>query len=365
MTSKRISKSPPFMLNDRDYQILSDIGKCGGLTAQQIGIQHFNPTVIRVYHPDGSVQGLEIMIHANCQKRLKLLLDNNFTRRVELYQRLKEGKKPYFYTLTRKGAQAVAAFLQCAIEETGWRERETRFRANYIHHHIKINDIRLALMRSLRESEDITLVHWYDEVELTKLHSEFTVPVNLGNSTVEGKLFPDACFVLRGADGKLRYHFVEADTGTETTESNNDLYRTFATKMRRYKHFLLDEVVQAPKESGKVGFVSRFEERYGVKRARVLTVTASQARRKRLLEVTERVGAQRLFWFSTHPQLITPSIVPYVRKTKKNGEEVELEAFQALMPDFLSEPMWLIAKDSDTTRPEHSLDEPFVRLVAH
>jgi hypothetical protein len=350
MTSR---KSPPFIVTERDFRIKAIIARCGGLTAEQIGAYHFTPTVIRVYRDKFSreVDHLEVVVHANCQRRLKLLKDNGYVRRIERYQLLSEGKKPYLYTLTRFGAQTLAAHLNCTVEETGWRERETRLRPNYIEHHIKINDIRLAFMRAVEQVEGITLVAWRDELELTKIHSQFTIPLKVGTETRHEKLFPDACVILRGRDNVPRYAFIEYDGGTETTESRNDEYRTFAHKMRLYKSLIFKN-----KDTNEE---SPLRKHYGIPTARVLTVTTSSTRRDRLVEVSERVECERVFWFSTHGRITTPSIVEYGKNAIANGVEGMETAYRAVLPNILSDPIWRIAADKDPTRPDHALDEPF------
>lgn len=348
MTSKR--NSPPFSMVERDFGILASIARCGGLSAEQISTHHFPPAVIRLYKDTSKseVAGLKVVVHANCQLRLRLLKTYGYIKRIERYQVLSEGKKPFLYTLTRFGAQTLASKLNCTVEQTGYRERETRVRPNYIEHHIKVNDIRLAFMRAVEQAEGITLRAWYDELELAKIHSRFTISVQTATTTKQEKLFPDACCVLSGADDVPRYAFIEYDGGTETTQSSSEAYRTFAYKMRLYKALIF-------KEKGVVA-PSLLQQVYGVASARVLTITTSRVRRDRLREASEKVGCERIFWFASHEDVVKAKIV---ERPHGDGQGT---SYSAILPNILSDPVWQLAKDLDETRPDHALDEPFKRL---
>jgi DNA-binding Lrp family transcriptional regulator len=371
---KKTSKdTSSFKLVDRDYRVMAHFAKCGPLTARQICFQHFNPTVIRVYDEDypgeGIVKETKTVTHQNCQTRLRHLENAGFIKRIETYVLLSNGKESYIYVLTRKGAEEVAAYLNKSISEIGWREREPRVRHNYISHHIRIYDYGLALERATQpfnSMSDITLVRWLNEVELTKIHSQFKVPLydNQGNVVEEVRFFPDACAVLRGLDGKERYVIIEADTGTETISSKNDAYRTIQKKLSVYMSFLSrrQKALTTP---------SLFEEHYaGIKEktvetipVRVLTITEGEERCKRLVEAAEEIGAGRIFWFTDHDKIVTPRIVDTGKRKYSERWQREQEVYEAILPNILTDPMWFIAKDSDSTRPLHALDEPFRRAL--
>jgi hypothetical protein len=107
MIIKGTTKSPDFKLGDRDKNILRDVGRFGGLTAEQVSILHFPLVVI----PDMAKVGADgrhppkMAVHSNCQKRLKILLEAGYTQRIERFVLLSHGKKPYYYSTTKKGGR--------------------------------------------------------------------------------------------------------------------------------------------------------------------------------------------------------------------------------------------------------------------
>lgn len=328
MTSSKNTTS--FRMTERDYLILEDIAKCGGLTAEQIGIKHFGVAV---------VEG-KTAIHSNCQRRMKLLREAGFVRRIERYQLLSEGKKPYLYTLTSKGAQALTHFKECSLEELNWRKKDARLRPNYVEHLIMTNDIRLAITRSVEATSGLTLIMWRDELVLGREHSTDKIPIEGDNGNERYvTLIPDAYFVIEDAQGKSWHHFLEIDRGTETTVSSNEGYRTWGRKIETYISYLY-----------RTGL---YEARYGTRNGRVLTVTTSYNRAKRLKSVTEEEGGQVRFWFAAYPDLMNISIHEYLNEQGERVRDVH-------MPNVVTQALWLVASKPDVEL--HAVSETFNRL---
>lgn len=320
MTEFRDSVS--FRMTDRDLKILQIIGKCGGLTAEQVGRHFFEVPVVNG----------KIATHSNGQRRMKFLKNAGFVQRIERYQLLSEGKKPYLYTLTESGAECLAEYLGCKVEDLEWRKKDTRLRHNYIEHLILTNDVRLAIMKSIEKKPDMELLFWHDELELEKINSRDKIPIEVDGKTQYVKLIPDAFFVFTQSEVS-RYCFLEIDRGTQTIVSNDETYRTWERKVKTYINYF---------KSG------LYEQMAGTISGRVLTVTTSEQRRDRLLEVSEKVGALQRFWFTTHKD----STQPWIEKvTTPEGEE----KLVAVSPDIIRDPIWKMAKD--TTDRLHRLCE--------
>ncbi len=317
-----------YRMTERDYRILQDIGRCGALTAEQIGVHHFGWAVVRKgkkYNQDAVPQ---VAICANCQRRMRHLHSARLIKRVERFQLLREGKQPYLYTLTPHGAQLLAQYVGQDIADLAWRHTDPRLRPNYIEHLILTNDIRLALERAAQQSAQVQLVRWHDEVTLEQQYRQERIPIVLADGRTQDVAFlPDAQCVLKTRDGALLHYFVEVDRATEVILSSNESYRTWERKMRSYEAFFTNPL---------------YRQRYELERCGLLTITTSWPRLERLWSVTEGVVQQPRFWFSTHRKLTEPKIVQ--RPERHQGES----EYIALMPDVLSEAHWFVTHRDNT-----------------
>jgi hypothetical protein len=338
--------SKTFRMEERDYDILKDIAQCGGLTAEQINYLHFAPVVMKG----------RLGIHSNCQRRLKLLREAKFLSRIDRYQLLKEGKKPYLYALSSHGAECLSEHLGCAIVDLQWRKRDTRLRPNYIEHLIMTNNIRSAVMKAVRRSAGLVLLEWRDELTLAKLHNAFKIPLRRADRSTEMvSLIPDAYFVLQTPTGELKHFFLEVDRGTEKAAGNHESDRTYKRKIETYLEFLEGTLYQEKEVQGKK-MRSLYEERYGTHTGRVLTVTTGMKRLDRLKKVSEDAGARQRFWFTLHKTVMLPNIEDF--NLSEDAPKREKKA-TAHFPNILSDKLWSFA--CNDTGELHSLDEHFQR----
>src|SRR5690242_5437175 len=117
------------MLPDRVYQMLLIIAACGALTAIQISTLLFPPAVLRRKGKEKKLlPAPKSIVHSNCQSWLKRLCKAGYLRRIERYQLLSEGKKPYLYAVTARGAQVLAAHLRCEVQDLQWRRTDARLK---------------------------------------------------------------------------------------------------------------------------------------------------------------------------------------------------------------------------------------------
>lgn len=338
-------------MQPRDYCILRDIAKCGGLTSEQICLRYWPDYLQVVPERSDRVQDGKhprVMVNANCQRRMLLLHTAGYIKRIERYQLLTEGKKPYLYTLTPTGAAVLAQHLGCSIEETGWRKVDKRLRHNYVEHLIRTNDARLAFDLALEKTGWLSLVNWRDELALSKDHYNDTITVAYEDKTTKQvRLLPDAYFLVRSQEGKSRHSFLEIDLGTEVTSSENDKYRSWMYKIRTYLIY-----ISRLTPTGQ----TLFRERYGAARPRVLTVTTSEQRMENLIRASERVEAREIFWFTTFERAVKPIIKSRTETVYEHGETKEVGFYSATLPNILHDNIWRIASSDNTL---HAFSETF------
>ncbi|MDQ5853257.1 MAG: replication-relaxation family protein [Chloroflexota bacterium] len=228
---------------------------------------------------------------------MQLLAHAGYLKRVERKQYLSDGRKPYLYRLTRKGAKALAGYLGCEVDDLEyWHERDWRLDDDYLEHLIRDNDVRIAITRAVQDQAGaVELVQWLDVFTLKQTHSQDKLTI----TTTEGKqqrhvLIPDDYVHLRTVVPTQHdyHHFVEIDLGTEIGRSGKAAYRTWERKVKLYLAYF-------DRKAGE----SKYFARYGTHGGRVLTVTTSAQRLANLKRITEEAGGKQRFWFTTFEQV--------------------------------------------------------------
>lgn len=287
MTTSSSKAEAAFSLTQRASHILKAIAEYGGLTALQVATLFF---------PPAQIQGVSVP-HSNCQYRLKLLRGHGYIKRVERYQLLSEGKKPYLYTVTRKGAQLLAAFLGCDLQDLTWRQTDSRLTAPYVEHLVLTNTIRIAVSKAIQDNPPLHMVAWHDELTLKSAHHTDSMTLKTASGTVlKGKLIPDAYLRVGTGDGQeYKHFFFEIDRATETGASSDESQRTWTRKILMYLEYY--------KRDG------LYERRYGTHKGRVLTITTTDSRLNHLKRLTEAVGGKQRFWFTTFDRVTALNVL--------------------------------------------------------
>jgi hypothetical protein len=263
---------------DRDKEMFRVMGACGGLLRKHVST---------LFYPEARTHG-KLVVQSNCSHRMTDLCRAGYIRRIERYQLLSEGKKPYMYALTRKGAKVLAAYLGCEIEDLDWRQTDIRLHPESIEHLVLNIDVRIAVMKAVQDISGLELVKWYDELFLKSTHSKDKLRVILSSGKSQtASIIPDDYFLLRAPalDDPCKHFFVEIDRATETGLSSVEGRRTWERKITLYLEYF--------KRGG------LYEQRYGTYKGRVLTVTTSETRLANLKRITEEVGGKQRFWFTT------------------------------------------------------------------
>jgi hypothetical protein len=304
MTSSKRTVAFP----ERDMKMLFAVAECGALTAAQLSLLFF---------PQASANGKQT-VHSNCQLRLKLLRQHGLLRRVEQSQFLTDGRQPYLYALTKNGARMLASWLQCEIHDLPWREKDSRLSKEYVQHLIATNNVRIAILCAVRNTSNVTLTKWLDELTLKSTHSadKITLEGSEG-SKYTAALIPDGYFSLRVMSLHERPYnfFLEIDRATETGNSSDDQRRTWKRKIKLYLEYFRGEER------------SMYYARYGTYTGRVLTVTTSERRLANLKRWTEEVGGKQRFWFTTLEQTKPEAVLnaPIWQLAQEDGRKSLLE----------------------------------------
>ena len=221
---------------------------------------------------------------SRCQDRLKKLTDGGFLERVEQLGYFSQGKLSYVYRVTSKGASFVAELRGISSLPVPLKPRQL-----FLPHLLRINDIRVAVMRGAQELGFPDPL-WIDE---RSLRSQFAPS---GGSKKDTLFVPDGHVTLTipGASGTKATHtlFIEADLGTEQlTQTARNQGTSWEKKVRDYITYV---------SSG------AYTNDFNSPRLRVVTVAPSLTRLKALKEATERAGGRSLFWFCTFEKIKVP-----------------------------------------------------------
>ena len=209
------------------------------------------------------------------RRRMRYLFQDGYVER-----RGKDYSSPALYSLSRKakGILVEAGFDGQRLE---WQLRNDRELSD-IHraHTLMLADLRIALELATKGNDDLDLVAWEQG---RHVQSSVETP-ELGRVPIA----PDAFFSIQKTDGSnaVFYHYLlEADRSTETLLSGSG-YRDLHRRYLGYWQF--------HKENGFA--------KWGIRAARILTVTTSEQRRDNLTQLAQgaddRKSGSRLFLFA-------------------------------------------------------------------
>ena len=256
---------PPMVLTRRDCEVIRAVNDCRILSATQIEALFF-----------GS--------RSTAQYRLSRLFHHEFLERHFLTVVSRPpASAPILYTVGKRGAQVL-------VETFGYERSQLRLpkRAtlgwHLVEHLLKVNDVRVAVMLAARQ-DGITLETWLDETTFRAQPDYVSLTTKSGRKR-QKPVFPDGYFCLVTPRGTARF-FLEIDRGTE-------LLSKFAPQIAVYEAYVA---------SG--GYQTRFQ----AKSLRVLVVTATERRVRSLMRVTQKVGGDRKYWFTTFDRVNTETIL--------------------------------------------------------
>jgi hypothetical protein len=258
---KRDTVNPPRMkITERDIQIVRSVSSLRFATAKQVAL----------------------MIGSNLQTariRLYLLWQNRLLDRVDLPLFVGEGSPPSIYVVGSHGRRLIAEQLGI---EPGRISRVDTSRNYYflLHHTLRRNDFRAAILAACRERNDLDFMFWKQDRDVGD-----TIFVRNGRcDQVRVPLVPDGLMCIQTPKGRM-CAYVEIDRGTIG-------HRKFFRKQRGYYEWWKQKV---------------FIERYGVRNFRVLTVTTNDRRMGNLIRTTIKASdsgkGSGFFWFTTFDRI--------------------------------------------------------------
>ena len=258
---QRLEQPGRMRLTERDVEIIEAVYQYRVLRQDQIEVLFFNSKNA-------------------AQRVLARLYDHGFLERKFLP--VLYGRSPTLYVLDRRGAELLRS--ERGYEDLVWYSSNKDLKTDFIEHTAALNDFRLSVVVAARR-QGLEVITWASESQLKGDYDR----VRIATSRRSVSVIPDGYFALATPLGKAHF-FVEIDRGTETL-------RRFKQKVRAYVAY---------HESG------AYEQRYGTKSLRILTVAGGAGRLANLLaateEVTEETRGRRRFWFALATDL-TPQTV--------------------------------------------------------
>ncbi len=247
-------------ITERDIQVVKSVSELRFATAKQVAL----------------------MINSNLQTariRLYLLWQNKLLDRVDLPLFVGEGSPPSIYVIGSHGRRLIAEQLGI---DPGKVNRVDSSRNYYflLHHTLRRNDFRSAILAACRARDDLEFLFWKQDRNVGD-----TVFVRNGRGDqVRVPLVPDGFMCISTPRGKM-CAYVEIDRGTIG-------HRKFKMKQLGYYEWWKQK---------------QCFEKYGVKNFRVLTITTNDRRMGNLIRTTIKASGSAtgsgFFWFTTFDRI--------------------------------------------------------------
>lgn len=277
-TLRRSSQADyPLALIDHGLELLQAIDEMGFATHAQLSRLLFDgkPGSCGVPRSDAAAKRA-------AARSLQRMWRSGFTERRSIFLTSKRtgfGYQHFVNVLTKKGARA----LQEQIARTGqgqlrWTPAGHKLSLQTIEHSLAINDFYVTVRRAAEEA-GIGFHEWRDDRQLTAMNNRGLLKL---------VSIPDAFFVLE-RDGQFYGHFLEIDTGTETSMGRFS-ERSWVNKIRAYGEYFRELY---PQDGYFRGFTAPI----------VLTVTNSERRMDGLLQATRTARGRGVYWYTTRSEL--------------------------------------------------------------
>lgn len=250
---QRLPSPPAMRLTDRDIAIMKAVESFELLTTKQIQ-ELFFPSLHQAYH------------------RLSKLYHHRYLLRHFMGVYTDKMNMPMLYSLDQRGAELLRSEFGIEASSRSGRKQPS---ALFLDHMIAINDVRIAVTKSVEQRADFMLIEWQRENDLKASYDYVTIRTRQGRAQ-RVSLIPDGFFALRTPLGKAAF-CLELDRGTMTT--------------KRFKNKVL--AYQAYYTSG------AYQRRFQTTSFRVVTVTTSKKRLENLKQASEDAGGRQRFWFTT------------------------------------------------------------------
>lgn len=259
---RRASQPPPMQLTDRDQAIIRAVHDFRLLRQDQLAQLFF-----------GS--------RSTAQRVLQRLYQHRYLNRhfLPVYA----GRGPTLYTLDQRGVELLR--LEAGLDPIK-RYAANDLKSDFLNHLAAINDVRIAVTLAAQRA-GYELVRWLSDYDLKADYDRVQIAGASGRRQLVS-LIPDSYFTLKTPRGYANC-FLEMDMGTMALER-------FKNKVRAYIVY---------HQTG------AFEQRYGARSVRILTVTHSPKRLAHLKTATEAAGGRQPFWFALDSDLMSDMILSH------------------------------------------------------
>jgi hypothetical protein len=266
MSSKKRQRAPrnqrdknpkPIRITQRDIAILQAIYDYRWLMTEQI-YRLFFPSLHRAY------------------ERMEALYHNGYVGRVFPGENINQMNVAMLYVLDKRGAKVLSEYLKYEIALDG---QARKVKPMFLEHTIAINDVRIAVSLACQKAGWL-LLDWQTEAELKANYDRVALPGRMGQLEAV-PLVPDSYFKIDNGNKKPAHFFLELDRNTMA-------HKRFKAKVLAYNIYA---------EAGGA------EKRFSTQNYRVLTVTLSEQRAWNLKEMTEKIGGENRFWFTSLDQV--------------------------------------------------------------
>ncbi|MHB8143006.1 MAG: replication-relaxation family protein [Thermoleophilia bacterium] len=275
-TARRNKQVAPIQLTARDVEIILSVYENRFLKRDQIQRLHF--------------AGASVFA---CNRRLKKLDEHKFL--DKLIKPVAVGSHQLVYALGKQGADVVAAALEIDRHKVRWSRAHNRVEFLFLEHTLGISEIRVCLDLALAgRREELFFYQRGDRSHLRRI----SVPESKKKYLV---VAPDAFFGIQVPKGKYAF-FLEVDLGTETLSR-------FAEKITAYKQYW---------KSGK------YQQDYGYRFFRVLTVTESERRMANLIKATGKAGGRKMFLFTNFHSIQNAGVLEPVWFAPASSEPISI-----------------------------------------
>lgn len=253
-----LKERPPMKLTERDIEIIKAVNDFRALRASQLETLFFTSASTAQYRL------VRLFQHGYLDRQFHSLIAGS------------SATTPPIYTIGKKGAQLLVE--ACGYDWRDLRVPKKEFAWNFIEHLLKISDIRIAITLAAR-AHQWQIEKWEDERVFRAAPDYVTIREPSGR-TIEKPVLPDGYFCLVTPKGRAHF-FLEVDRGREPE-------RAFRPQI---------EVYEAYCDSG------GYQVRYSKKSLRILVVTTTPTRLKRLKAITAKAEGDEKYCFTTFDQV--------------------------------------------------------------
>lgn len=230
----------------------------------------------------------------NCQRRLKLLTDHQYIRKIVPVGSLGERFTPCVYALDQLGAYTLEKSEGLVIPAAEWRGRRTEQSFFSTRHSLAIVDVFMTFRQSLANL-DVKIQSWVHEKFIKRNLTQndyFNVVDPATGQEVRATVVPDLAMWLQRGNQSDSLMFVEVDMGSEPVYRRRWRISSFIKKASLY----IAQQTNLPLLNA-IG---------GETLAPVLTISTSIARIQNMRAVARNLGGGHKFWFTTFDQVYNP-----------------------------------------------------------